>query len=215
LINCNFILGLGGERGPGWIKQVLGVVDDVGVAYRVTKHPRDDTDLTGVENVLPSGAYKIGDQLAACSVLISRDSSLPYEAILMGRPVIYFDPFHEKERTLREDDSSLIRKCNTPEELRTALEETIREPETLRAAAPGYDPLTYLFTQPGQGSTDRVLRALHTLANHRKVYRTSDARVETGVSTAVRDWIELRARPRLRRFGPLRSLWRAARRIPR
>ncbi len=215
LINCNFLLSLGGERGPGWMKQVLGVVRDLGVDFRITKHPRDDTDLTGIENVLPSGAYKIGEQLAQCSVLISRDSSLPYEAILTGRPVIYFDPYREKERTLREDNSGLIRKCDTAGVLRAVLQETLESPQAHRPPAPGFDPLMFLFTEPGAGSARRVLLALHTLSRYKDLYRTTDARVDAGMSAALRDWTELRLRPRLKRIGPLRALWRAARRIGR
>lgn len=214
LINCNFILTLGGERGPGWMKQVLGVVRDLGLEYRVTKHPRDDTDLSGVQNVLPSGAYKIADQLAACSILVSRDSSLPYEAMLTGRPVIYFDPYHEKERTLREDDSGLILKCDTTDDLRRLLLEWSNRPVPPRPTA-GYDPYSYLFTEPGAGSARRVLLALHALAARPDLYRTTDALTESGPAAAVRDWVELRLRPRIRRIGPLRTLWRAARRIGR
>jgi hypothetical protein len=212
LINCNFILGLGGERGPGWMEQVLGVVRELGVDFRITKHPRDDTDLTGVENVLPSGAYKVAEQLAACSVLVSRDSSLPYEAMLTGRPVIYFDPYHEKERTLREDDSGLIRKCDTVEALRMALQDSLNGSLAKSVTGTGFDSYTFIFTEPGAGSARRVLLALDTLARHRDVYRTSDARIDSGFDAAVREWTELRLRPQLRKIAPLRAVWRAARR---
>ena len=212
LVNCNFILSLGGEKGPGWMKQVLGVVQELGVDFRVTKHPRDDTDLTGVENVQPSGAYKVAGQLAACSVLVSRDSSLPYEAMLTGRPVIYFDPYDEKERTLREDNSGLVRKCDTVEALRTALRESIDGVFAAGRNAPGFDPYAFIFTEPGAGSARRVTRALETLATHRDLYRTIDAREDSGIDAALREWMELRVRPHLRRIGPLRSAWRAARR---
>jgi hypothetical protein len=212
LINCNFILSLGGEKGPGWMKQVLGVVQELGIDFRVTKHPRDDTDLSGVENVLPSGAYKVAEQLAACSVLVSRDSSLPYEAMLAGRPVIYFDPYHEKERTLREDNSGLVRKCDTADGLRAALRESLEGGRIPGNHAPGFDPYAFIFTEPGAGSARRVARAIEMLATHDELYHTTDARIDSGFDAALREWIELRVRPHLRSIGPLRSVWRAARR---
>lgn len=211
LINCNFILGIGGERGPGWMGQVLNVVRELGFEFRVTKHPRDDTDLSGIENVLPSGAYKIAEQLAACSVLVSRDSSVPYEAILSGRPVIYFDPYHEKERTLREDTSGLIHKYDTAEGLRNALSEIVGGHSPAPGSVPGYDPYTFLFTEPGAGSARRVLLALHTIAANPELRRGTDAREDSGFAAALHESIELRVRPALREIGPLRRVWRAVR----
>jgi len=213
LINCNFILGIGGERGPAWMDQVVGAVRGLGLDYRITKHPRDDTDLSNYSNVTPSGAYKVRDQLAVCSVLVSRDSSLPYEALLTGRPVIYFDPFHEKERTLREDDSGLIQKCDTIEGLCDALHAAIRLSALSAHGEATDDPYTFLFTEPGVGATERVVTALHALTRWPDCYRTADALEELGTRAALRDWAELRLRPRLRRIGPLRQLWRAARRM--
>lgn len=213
LINCNFILGLGGERGPAWMKVVLEVVNELNLDYRISKHPRDDTDLAGIDNVLPSGAYKVADQLAACSVLISRDSSLPYEAMLMGRRVVYFDPFHEKERTLREDESGWVRKTDSKESLRDALREALDASHPPQYASPPYDPYEFIFTQRGAGSTQRVVLALQTLRRFPEQHRTADARVDRGARAAIREHIELRLRPRLRRIGPLRRAWRAARRM--
>ncbi len=213
LINCNFMLGFGGERGRAWIDQVVAEVQRLGLDFSITKHPRDDTDLSGVPNVAPSGAYKVRDQLAACSVLVSRDSSLAYEALLAGRPVIYFDPFHEKEHTLREDDSALVLKCDTPEGLRGAL----LKAKTVPAFAPGSDapdePYSFLFTEPGAGSAERVLRALQAMATWPEAYRTSDALEDRGARAMLREWAELRLRPTLRRVGPLRQLWRSAKRL--
>jgi len=210
LINCNFILGIGGERGPAWMKQVLAVVQDLGVDFSITKHPRDDTNLSGVPNVMPSGAYKVRDQLAACTVLVSRDSSVVYEALLAGRPVIYFDPFHEPERTLREDDTGLIKKCDTADSLRKALHEIIAAPSIGSSAGKMDDPYTYIFTERGAGSVDRVVRALHAVTRWPELYRTTDACTDRA---PLEEWIELHIRLHARRIGPLRALWRAARRM--
>lgn len=213
LINCNFILGFGGEGGRAWIDHVVGAVQGLGLDFRITKHPRDDTDLRGIPNVSPSGAYKIREQLAACSVLVSRDSSLPYEALLTGRRVIYFDPFHEKERTLREDDSGLVVKCDTPEGLREALLEAPSVPTFAAGGEAPDEPYTFLFTEPGSGSAERVVRALHAVATSPEGYRTTDALEDRGARAALREWAELRLRPGLRRVGPLRQVWRAAKRL--
>ncbi len=213
LINCNFILGIGGERGPAWMEQAISVMRDLNLDFRITKHPRDDTDLSAYPNVMPSGAYKVRDQLAACSVLVSRDSSLPYEALLTGRPVIYFDPFYEKERTLREDESGLVQKCDTTDGLRAALREVRPLPVIPARGDAADDPFTFIFTEPGAGATDRVVRALHALTKWPDRYRTADALEDHGARAAVREWTELHLRPKLRQIGPLRKIWRAARRL--
>lgn len=213
LINCNFMLGFGGERGRVWIDQVVGVVQALGLEFRVTKHPRDDTDLRGIPNVAPSGAYTIREQLAACSLLVTRDSSLAYEALLTGRPAIYFDPFREKERTLREDDSGLVIACSTTEGLRAALQAANRVPAYAAGGGAPDEPYTFLFTEPGVGSAERVVRALHAMATWPELYRTADALEDNGAGAMLREWTELYLRPSLRRIEPLRRMWRSVKRL--
>jgi hypothetical protein len=210
LINCNFMLGFGGEWGGKWLDLAVEAVRESGRDYVITRHPRDDTDLSGVENVLDSGAYRVRDQLAACGVLVSRDSSLPYEALLSNRPVIYFDPFGEKERTLREDSTGLILKCATKDELVAALR-TITTSPPPHAMPDAEIAFASLFTSVDGASHRRVLAALNAMASNPEAYRTRDACCETGPASAIRDTIDLRIRPRLRRIPFLRVAWRAVR----
>jgi len=211
LINCNFMLGFGGERGREWLDLALEAVHEIGCDYAITRHPRDDTDLTGIENVLDSGAYRVRDQLERCCVLVSRDSSLPYEALLLNRPVIYFDPFGEKERTLREDTSGLIATCTTKEGLIGAIGSVSDAPLPYDRPTAS-EAFASLFTSVDGTSHLRVLAALEALARCPDRYRSADARVDQGLRASARDLVQLRLRPHLRRIRTLRVAWRAAKR---
>lgn len=213
LINCNFIFGLSPvEGGRAWLDQVLEAVTALDLPYRITVHPRDDSDLAGLDHVMASGAYKVGDQLGECTILVSRDSSLPYEALMLNRHAIYFDPFHEKERCLREDDTGFIKKCSSSGELRAALEKCLTAPppaerSEIRQAC------QFLFTGRDGQADLRVARALHAIAANPKLYRTDDARAASALSIATDALLHARLRPALRRIKPLRSIWRVAKGI--
>ncbi len=214
LINCNFIFGFAFlELARRWTEEVVHAAESLGLPYRITVHPRDETDLRGIEHVQPSGAYKVRDQLAQCSVLVSRDSSLPYEALRLNRPAVYYDPFGEKELCLREDDTGFIEKCVTPDELRTCLEEVIQKPPPQQAREQFDWANQYLCTS-GDGHCDlRVIRALHTIASNPGLYTGSDALKQASAIIVVNHFLHVTLRPRLRRIAWLRALWRAAKRL--
>src|SRR5690606_18353522 len=66
-----------------------------------------------------------------CSILISRFSTVIYEAMHMGRQAIYFNPHGETMRLFNEDATGGIHKSNNSEDLirvlRNALEGDSRE----------------------------------------------------------------------------------------
>ena len=214
LINCNFIFGFAFlELARRWTEEVVHAVESLGLPYRITVHPRDETDLRGIEHVQSSGAYKVRDQLAQCSVLVSRDSSLPYEALRLNRRAVYYDPFGEKERCLREDDTGFIEKCVTPGELRACLEKVIRKPPPEHAREQFDRASQYLCTS-GDGHCDlRVIRALHTIASHPRLYTGSDALKQASTIIVLNRFLHVSLRPRLRKITWLRALWRAAKRL--
>jgi len=96
LINCNFTYGIFEESRDQWIRDVTDALNKAGVPFKISKHPRDFSNLEGVEEyVIPSGAGVVHDQVKDAAFLITRFSSLIHESILMGRPVIYYNPHGE------------------------------------------------------------------------------------------------------------------------
>jgi len=208
LINCNFTFGLGVDWGRDWVDQVVDAASALGLSYAITVHPRDETDLSGLENVLPSSAYKVGDQLAASTILVSRDSSLPYEALLMNRHAVYYNPFHEKERCLQEDESGLIHKCDTPTDLREVLGKLRALPLPLESPAQTTAAYRQLFTATDEQHHRRVLDALTVIAANHAEWASDDYRADPYWKARWRMTLQQVVRPRLRRIPVARELWR-------
>jgi hypothetical protein len=96
LINCNFTYGVFENSRDQWIRDVTNALNIAGVAFKISKHPRDFSNLEGLEtHVIPSGAGVVHEQVQDSAFLITRFSSLIHESILMGRPVIYYNPHGE------------------------------------------------------------------------------------------------------------------------
>lgn len=214
LINCNFIFGFSYlERAREWLDHVIRAAEALDLPYRITVHPRDETDLRGLDHVQPSGPYRVHDQLAQCSVLVSRDSSLLYEALLLDRHSVYYDPFGEKERCLREDDTGLIKKCTAPEDLRTCLERASQEAPPQQNAERFERAERFLFTGRDGKCDLRVVRALDSIVRHPDVYAASDALEQSAVVVWLNHFLHVTLRPRIRRLSWLRALWRVGKRI--
>ena len=210
LINCNFIFGLAFlEWARPWTEQVIRASESLGLAYRITVHPRDETDLSGIENVQPSGPYRVLEQLAQCSVLVSRDSSLPYEALRLNRRVVYYDPFGEKERCLREDDTGFIDKCTNANELAAYIEGALQNPPPLETAGQFERAIQFLFSSADGACDLRVIRALHAIVSRPDLYTDIDARKQAGPIIAINRFLHITLRPRIRRITLLRRIWRA------
>lgn len=96
LINCNFTYGVFEDIRDQWIRDVTNALNKSGVPFQISKHPRDFSNLEGLEDyVIPSGAGVVHEQVQDSALLITRFSSLIHESILMGRPVIYYNPHGE------------------------------------------------------------------------------------------------------------------------
>lgn len=207
LINCNFTYGIGEGWSRTWLDQTINAATRVGVPYRITVHPRDETDLSDVENILDSNAFVVHEQIAGCYVLVSRDSSLPYEALQMNRHVVYYNPFHEIERCLNEDDTGLINKADDADTLATLLRDlrnTTLPQDDHGGLAKTFQ--TYFTGIDGRNHL-RVMRAMHVMIDG-EYHQHSDARQDPYVVAWSQVMLQNVLRPRLRRIGVLRSVWR-------
>ncbi len=205
LINCNFTFGIGVDWGRAWVEQVIVVAKSLGLEYAVTVHPRDETDLSGIEHVLPSNAFKVHEQLAESSVLISRDSSLPYEAAMMGRNVIYYNSFNEPEYWLNNDDTGLIQQCYTPEDLKQVLSDTLQSAIRVEGKE---QALSAVFTGVDGLNHARVAQAIKILCQRGNDWKTSDARAHGYFHTWLQMHLQNVWRPRIRQIAPLRWIWK-------
>ena len=120
LINCNFTYiktkpPYENNRDM-WMQGVLRVCKRLNLPYIISKHPRDDSTWDD-SNLVVSNAAKIEDQLISCSIVISRFSSILYEALALCRAAVYYNPHCEPMLTFTEDVHGIPHLATTEEEL--------------------------------------------------------------------------------------------------
>jgi len=135
MINCNFTYGIYEDARYQWIKDVVAACKTLGLDFFISQHPRDKISLIGLP-VRKSNVFIVHQHIAECNLLVTRFSTLVYEAMLMGRPVIYYNPHGEQMATFNEDSSRGLYKVYESAQLsaairaaldRVELEEPLRE----------------------------------------------------------------------------------------
>ncbi|MEZ8675361.1 hypothetical protein AB6D13_18580 [Vibrio cyclitrophicus] len=118
LINSNFTYGIFEKEASEWIHDITSVLTDLNIDYKISKHPRDNTDLSIYsDKIIKSGADKVEEQINNASIIITRFSSLIHESILLGRRVVYYNPFGEDMGYDFSPDDSVLSICNNREDL--------------------------------------------------------------------------------------------------
>lgn len=117
LINCNFTYGIYEEVREQWLADVVGSLEESGVEYFISQHPRDKGNLDKFSNVYRSNANVVHQQLKESSFVITRFSSLVHEALCMGRRVIYYNPHSESMQYDFGFDQNLLFYCKGRQEL--------------------------------------------------------------------------------------------------
>jgi hypothetical protein len=148
MINCNFTYGIHEEDRDQWIKDAVAACKTLGLDFFISQHPRDRACLAGLP-VRKSNATVVHQQIAECSLLITRFSTLVYEAMLMGRPVIYYNPHGEKMATFNEDSSGGLHKIYESAMLSTAIHSALDRVEL-------EEPLREAFLNLHCGSHDHL-----------------------------------------------------------
>lgn len=207
LINSNFLFNQGHDRGRAWVERVISAVESLGLDYFISAHPRDASDLTGLGPIVRSGAYSIFDQLRDCSMVVSRDSSIPHEALLCNRHAIYFNPFGEMERHLNEDDYGLIKKARDAERLCAAIQSCLGAPGPRESTGGGAVLEAYFGPLDGLAHA-RVANAIALAASLSQWELPGDGRRDALAVARWRTAIMRQGRRWIRPYPRLRSLWR-------
>jgi len=96
LINCNFTYNIFDKIRTAWLDDITSTLEEMGVDYLISQHPRDIGDLGKYKNVISSSSSTLDEQFAGAGLLITRFSSLIHESLVRGIPVIYYNPHNEK-----------------------------------------------------------------------------------------------------------------------
>lgn len=126
LINFNLFFSKMKGKEYQWLDMVVDTLVSKDVNYKISKHPSIDINLMEkYENIIPSNASNVSSQLKDCRFLITRFSSLVHEALLLGVPVVYFDPFSELDQIGYDfnfsNSKQVIKLCKNKNELEDAV----------------------------------------------------------------------------------------------
>jgi len=96
LINCNFTYNIYEEIRTKWLDDITSALDELGINYLISQHPRDNGDLSKYKNQIKSSSSTLKQQLEKAGLVITRFSSIIHESLIDGIPVIYYNPHNEQ-----------------------------------------------------------------------------------------------------------------------
>jgi hypothetical protein len=98
LVNLNFTFQVLTDRRELWLGSVRGALARAGVAGLVSTHPAE----TGRVEGLPVAAKPFRHEITRAGMLVSRFSTVPFEAMARGVPFVYHNPHGERFPTFLE-----------------------------------------------------------------------------------------------------------------
>lgn len=122
-INVNFTYDVLEHKRDEWLDQAIAGCEEATFSPIITRHPAD----TGEQHRDLDSSQSAYDLIEDCSVLITRFSTLVLEALVLNRPVVYFNPHGEKVDKFV-DPMGAYQIARSSEELRTALEKLRETP---------------------------------------------------------------------------------------
>ncbi len=98
VINLNFVYGVRTEDRRLWLETAISGCEQAGIPYVISTHPAEKSRIKS-SRVTSISASRL---LPHSTVLISRFSTMPFEAMARGVPFIYHNPHGEEVRTFTE-----------------------------------------------------------------------------------------------------------------
>ena len=120
MVNLNFTYGVEEEFSEEWLRGVAEACQELGLDFFVSQHPRDRHSFPNLP-VEVSNPGVVHEHLSRATILVTRFSTLAYEALLMDREVVYHNPHGEKMRIFNEDESGAFWRTKNKKELKEAL----------------------------------------------------------------------------------------------
>ncbi len=116
VINLNFTYGVLAEARLPWLESALEACAAAGLPHAVSLHPAETDPPPGT----PVAREPAADLLERAAVLVSRFSTLPFEAMARGVPFVYHNPHGERVPTFAEPGGA-FEVTRTTAELKDAL----------------------------------------------------------------------------------------------
>lgn len=106
--NVNFTYGVLEHARAGWVRGVVAACDAANRSVLISRHPAD-SGLVGRRRQTTRSSNEL---LGTCSTLVSRFSTLCYEALVRGVPLVYHNPHGERVPTFQEPNGAFTTTCS-------------------------------------------------------------------------------------------------------
>ena len=156
VINSNFTYGVLVEARERFLTEAVSAILANELEPVISQHPAD--------LALPEAfaAYRsersMSEMLPECEAIITRFSTVPFEAIAYGTPFVYYNPHNEKVPTFATPDPA-FEHVHTESDLRVALGRAVAQRDGYRRRAD-----SYFRAQISMSNTPSALRSAEAIA---------------------------------------------------
>jgi len=177
-VHSNFTYNLYEDIRDRWVSSAVEAIESAGWDYFLIHHPRDRGDLSRYK-LYPND--DLHEAISNCSVFITRFSSVNFDALLLGRRIVYYNPHGERQPTFLEPMGAYPI-IETARRLRNHLKRLQEDPGLGDVGSVKDDPSVRRFLQHHIGPLDglaaqRSGQAISRLARH---YAASSERTWKG-----------------------------------
>lgn len=157
VINSNFTYGVLTDVRNDFLREAIVAIETIGLTPVISQHPADSK--------LPAelATYRTDRSMSAmlpvCEAVVTRFSTVPFEAIAYGTPFVYFNPHHEQVATFAAPDPA-FEHVHTSDALAAALGTAIDRRTEYRSIA---EP--YFRAQIDMTGTPSAVRAASVIAS--------------------------------------------------
>jgi len=135
VINSNFTYGVLTDKRNAFLSDAIEAIVAIGLEPVISQHPADRA-LPG-EFVQYRTDRSMSEMLPACEAVVTRFSTVPFEAIAYGTPFVYFNPHREQVPTFTAPDPAFDH-VHSVDELRDALAFAVANRASYRSVAEPY-----------------------------------------------------------------------------
>lgn len=135
VINSNFTYGVLTDKRDAFLSDAVEAIVAIGLEPVISQHPADRA-LPG-EFVQYRTDRSMSEMLPACEAVVTRFSTVPFEAIAYGTPFVYFNPHREQVPTFTTPDPAFDH-VHSVDELRDALAFAVANRASYRSVAEPY-----------------------------------------------------------------------------
>ena len=135
IINSNFTYGVLTDKRQMFLTQAVEGIRAAGLEPVISQHPADRPLPAPLAELVTESS--MSDLLPISEAVVTRFSTVPFEAMAYGTPFVYFNPHHEKVPTFASPDPS-FRHVHNATDLTDALRHAVEGRATYRDVAESY-----------------------------------------------------------------------------